>query len=300
MKSWIYISCVFLGGCSFGVLSTFVKLAYESGFNMSEVTGIQFVIGTILIWILALFFNKKKLSLNQIMKLLICGFPMGLTGIFYYYSLETLDASLAILFLFQFIWIGALVEWVILKHKPTTQKTVSIFIVLIGSSLAASLFSSGEKTIGLEGTVWGILAACSYSVFLVISSMVEKEVPALQRSAIFSTGGLLIVVLIVKPFSLMDTTSLFNIAPYGILLGLFGVVIPPILFSIGMPHLGPGTGSILTASELPVAILLSLFVLNETVDWIQWMGVLIILLGIVWGNVPINFRTNALKPKSIK
>lgn len=293
MKVWVYVLCVFLGGCSFGVLSTFVKLAYESGFNMFEVTGSQFIIGTIIIWILTLFVHKQKLSFSQMAKLLLGGTPMGLTGIFYYFSLETLDASLAIIFLFQFIWIGAIVEWMLFKNKPSTKKISSIIIVLLGSIFAADIFTSGEKTIDMAGIVWGILAALSYSLFLLISSLVEKEVPTLQRSALLSTGAMIIVLVITNPLSWMGAHTLINIFPYGILLGLFGVVIPPILFSIGMPQIGPGAGLILTASELPVAVLLSMIVLSEQVIWIQWVGVFIILFGIVLGNV--SFVSNKIK-----
>ncbi len=284
MKAWFYVMCVFLGGCSFGVLSTFVKLAYEAGFTMFEVTGSQVMIGTIMIWILAFFVKKKKLHVKQIIKLFLGGIPTGLTGIFYYYSLETLEASLAIIFLFQFVWIGAILEWLILKNKPSIQKIVSICIVLFGSTLAAGILSSGEKTIDFLGAFWGILAALSYSLFLLTSGMVEKEVPAIQRSAILSTGSMVTVLLIVNPLSWMDAETILTIAPYGALLGLFGVVIPPILFAIGMPKVGPGAGSILTASELPVVVLLSMFVLSEQVEWIQWIGVFVILLGIIIGN----------------
>ena len=300
MKAWFYVMCVFLGGCSFGVLSTFVKLAYEAGFTMFEVTGSQSIIGTIMIWILAVFVKKQKLRGKQIIKLVISGFPMGLTGIFYYYSLETLDASLAIIFLFQFIWIGAIAEWIILKRKPSIQKILSITTVLIGSVMAAGMLTFGEKTIDLSGALWGVLAALSYSLFLLTSAFVEKEVPAIQRSAILSTGSMMIVLLIANPLSWMNTEMMINIAPYGVLLGLFGVVIPPILFAIGMPKVGPGTGSILTASELPVVVLLSMFVLSEQVQWIQWVGVFVILLGIILGNrsflsIPSRKKTGLLE-----
>jgi len=70
-----------------------------------------------------------------------------------------------------------------------------------------------------------------------------------------------------------------------LLLGLFGVFIPPFLFAYGMPHIGSTLGSILGAAELPVAVLCSMFVLNEYVSFIQWMGVLMIILAIVTPNV---------------
>jgi drug/metabolite transporter (DMT)-like permease len=47
-----YILFVLVGACSFGLLSTFVKKAYESGFNVSEVVGSQNLFGVIMLWIL--------------------------------------------------------------------------------------------------------------------------------------------------------------------------------------------------------------------------------------------------------
>ncbi|MNW65137.1 EamA-like transporter family protein [compost metagenome] len=65
------------------------------------------------------------------------------------------------------------------------------------------------------------------------------------------------------------------------MLGLFGAFIPPVLFAIGVPHIGGGMAGILGAAELPVAVLLSSFVLHEQVSGLQWTGVVLVLLGVM-------------------
>ncbi|MBT2729858.1 EamA family transporter [Bacillus sp. ISL-75] len=285
MKTWQYALIVFLGGCSYGVLSTFVKLAYSAGFTVTQVTGSQYLLGTLLIWGVALFSKKKKLSLPQIGKLLLSGIPVGLTGVFYYQSLQTLDASLAIIFLFQFVWIGSLIEWMVNKKIPSTGKMVSIGILIIGSILAAGIITEGGVQISWQGTVWGLLSALTYTALIFLSGSVEKDTPPVQKSALLSTGGLITVFLFFTPTDLFHLPVLMGVAPYGLFLGLFGVALPPLLFSIGMKHIGPGLGTILTASELPVAVILSSLVLAENVSLSQWLGVILILGGIVAGNV---------------
>jgi drug/metabolite transporter (DMT)-like permease len=52
-----------------------------------------------------------------------------------------------------------------------------------------------------------------------------------------------------------------------------------------MPKIGTSLGSILSAVELPVAVLMSFFVLQETVTVLQWTGVAAILGVVVWTNV---------------
>jgi drug/metabolite transporter (DMT)-like permease len=287
MKTWQYALIVLIGGCCYGALSTFVKLAYSAGFTSAQVTGSQFLMGTVLIWIAALFTKKKKLTLPKIGKLLISGIPLGLTSLFYYQSLQSLNASLAIIFLFQFVWIGSLFEWIFYKKPPTLGKLVSIGILIIGSIFASGIIGVGLGDITWQGTGWGMLSALTYTTFIFVSSSVEKDTPVVQKSALFTTGGLITVFILSPPTGLLQLPVLLEIAPYGLYLGLLGVVLPPILFTIGMPHVGPGLGTILTSSELPIAVILSSIVLSEHVSMFQWLGVILILGGIVAGNLKI-------------
>lgn len=293
MKTWHYALLVLLGGCSYGALSTFVKLAYSAGFTSSAVTGSQFLLGALLIWIVAFFSKKKKLTLPKIGKLLLSGIPLGLTSLFYYQSLQSLNASLAIIFLFQFVWIGSLFEWIFYKKKPTMGKVVSISILVIGSIFASGIMAEGSGGMTWQGTIWGMLSALTYTTFIFLSSSVEKDTPAVQKSALFTTGGMITVFLLSPPTDLLQLPVLLEIAPYGFYLGLLGVVLPPILFTIGMPHIGPGLGTILTSAELPIAVILSALVLTEQVSMSQWVGVVLILAGIMAGN--LNFTKTKMK-----
>ena len=54
------ILLVFLGACSFGILSTFVKLAYHEGYTLGDVTGAQAFFGAVILW--TLFFFQSRTS----------------------------------------------------------------------------------------------------------------------------------------------------------------------------------------------------------------------------------------------
>jgi len=285
MKLWHYALIVFLGGCCYGILSTFVKLAYTAGFTVSAVTGGQYFFGVVLAWLVVLFTKKQKLTLKQTSKLILSGLPFGLTGIFYYQALQTVNASLAIVFLFQFVWIGTLLEWVFHKKKPSRRKLVSIALLLVGSVLAANILFQEQLMWSWVGSFWGLLAAFTFSTFIFLSSSVGKDTQPILKSALLSTGGVITVFLIFPPTFLFDVDVLVGLIPYGLALGIFGVVLPPLLFSIGMPKVGSGLGTILTASELPVVIAMSSLVLGETIGLPQWLGVIIILGGIVSSNI---------------
>ncbi|MFF2154924.1 DMT family transporter [Paenibacillus chitinolyticus] len=291
MKTWHYACIVFFGGCCYGLLSTFVKLAYSAGFSVSAVSGGQYFFGALLSWLLVMVTKKRKLLFKRIVQLLASGIPFGLTGVFYYNSLLTLNASLAIIFLFQFVWIGTLLEWILYKKKPSAVKIISIAVLLIGSVLAANLVSKSGLVLSWKGMAWASLSALTFTAFIFLSGSVGKDVAPVQKSALLSTGGLIVVFVLLPPTFLLDMSVLLGIAPYGLLLGFFGVVLPPLLFSIGMPRIGPGLGTILTASELPVAVSMSSLILSEHVNYLQWIGVVLILGGIAAGNITFSKKS---------
>lgn len=273
---------VFLGGCSYGILSTFVKLAYGNSFIINEVLGSQFFFGVLFIWLIALFMKDKRIRVKNVFLLLVCGTTMGLTGLFYYQSLQYIDASIAIILLFQFTWIGIILDTVFNKVKIDRVKVIAVCILLLGSVLASGLLGVHEATFSFIGTIWGLLSAVSFATFIFVSGRVATSVHPIVKSAFMSTGGAIFILLLFPPTFLVDGTLTEGLWIYGAVLGFFGVFLPPILFNVGMPKVGSGLGTILSASELPTAVLMSLFVLKEVVTLVQWIGVIIILLGIAY------------------
>ncbi|MNN93181.1 EamA-like transporter family protein [compost metagenome] len=72
---------------------------------------------------------------------------------------------------------------------------------------------------------------------------------------------------------------------YGLILGIFGAVLPVLLFALGAPKINSGLASILSAGEFPVAVTASVIVLHEQVTWLQWFGIVIILYGIAYPQI---------------
>ncbi len=62
MHNFKYAIFVLLGGCCYGILSTFVKLAYAAGFSVEAVTIGQYFFGTIISGTTFLF-NTKQVAI---------------------------------------------------------------------------------------------------------------------------------------------------------------------------------------------------------------------------------------------
>ena len=68
---------------------------------------------------------------------------------------------------------------------------------------------------------------------------------------------------------------------WGIVLALFGTIIPPLLMNAGFPLTGIGLGSIISALELPVSVTMAYVLLNEDVNVLQWFGIILIIVAII-------------------
>ncbi|MBM7703227.1 EamA family transporter [Metabacillus iocasae] len=283
---------VFLGACSYGVLSTIVKIAYSQGYVPSEVIGSQIFFGCILLWTLALLFSRKKVAWKQWLPLMAVGVTTCLTSIFYYMSLQTIPASIAIVLLFQFTWMGVLIESVAQKQVPSQSKVISILILAVGTLLAGGVFGT-QQMLDKIGLMYGLLSAITFALFIFFSGRIGLAVPSITRSAIISTGTLVAACLILPPTFLIDGTLLQGLWLWGLLLGLFGLFIPTLFFSIGVPKIGTGMATILGAAELPTAVLMSSLVLKEFVGVLQWIGVLFIFAGMIYPQWRGNQRKKA-------
>lgn len=294
---------VLLGGCSFGVLSTFVKLAYEENYSLGEISGVQVLFGMVILWTIFLSGkvtglsktptpapNKKK---DPYWKLILAGFVTGTISLAYYKSVQLVPASIAIILLMQFVWISVLIEYLFYKSKPTKVQLISMVIVLAGTVLAAGFFNEQSQSLSIVGIGYGLLAGTFYALFLIINARLGNDYPPAQKSALMLTGACILVFSIFPPFFIFNGQLGGNLLKWGILLAIFGTVIPPLFYAIGIPKVGVTLSSIISAAELPVAVGMSYFVLGEMVSGLQWLGVIIILLTIIISNL---FKRNKISP----
>lgn len=293
---------VALGATSYGMLATFVKLAYIEGFTTAEVTSSQFIYGIIGVLFINLFQRIKnknsatKANSKNILQLMIAGTSMGMTSVFYYLAVKYIPVSIGIVLLMQTVWMGVLLEWFLEKKAPSIQKTLAVLIVIIGTAFAINIFkiNFNDTTIDwTKGLFWGLLAAASFTTTMFTANKVALGISSAQRSLFMLFGGAIIVF----GFGLYTQTTEFNFeifTKWGIVLALFGTIIPPMLLNAGFPLTGIGLGSIVSSLELPVSVLMAYFLLNEELQLIQWIGILLIILAIVIMNIQFN---NPVKKK---
>ncbi|AVX31433.1 putative membrane protein [Carboxydocella thermautotrophica] len=287
-----------LGGASYGLLPGFAKQAYASGVGTGPLTLTQNLIGAILLWSIAFIAarGQSKPDRRQILQLLLTGALPGLTGAFYYWALAMLPASLGIILLFQFTWIGVGLEWLLTREKPGPSRWLALFLLVPGTVLAAGLEGGSSPQFHWLGVMLGFLSALTYTGYLSAAGRVATSVSPWARSAWISTGATITTSIFFSLFLTGDGGGkVGDLLLYGGLMGLFGALLPTVCFAYGVPVIGGGLAGILGAVELPVVLLVSRFFLGEPVGLRQWLGTILMLAGIYIGEKGEHFFKKTLE-----
>ena len=285
-----YSGIVFLAGASYGAQTTTVKITYAAGFTWTQVVASQALFAALL-FAVALLVQRARgkrlvpLSLKQTIALLALGLNTCIGTVLYNYALTLLPVSVAITLLFQFTWMGIVVQLVVMRRRPRAAEAAAAAVILGGTLMASGMFSESVGALDPIGIACGLLSAVSCTFFMFFSSRVGRGMPSVQRGLVVCLGAC-ILGFAVCPDYFSSGALQAGIWKYGLILGVFGLFVPVVLFGIGTPHLSAGLSTIMASSELPCGIAISVLVLSEPVDALQTAGIAVIMLGVAVSQLP--------------
>lgn len=278
---------VFAGACSFGILSTFVKLAYKKGYTAASIAASQAFTGMVVLGILLWLFRKKqpgngafRLKRRHWAPLIFTGMAIGLTTFVYYVSVQYIPASLAIVLLMQFSWMGLVLDWIFFRKQPGWPQLVATIVILVSTLLAAGIFQTPSTALSLKGILYSLASAGLYAMYVVANSRTSNTLHPIAKSAVIMLGSTIAIVVVNVHAFIRNSHIDAGLIPWALFLSLFGTIIPPVLFAKGIPKIGVGVSAIIMTAELPVAVICSHLLLQEPVSALQWTGVLMMLFAI--------------------
>ncbi len=192
---------VFLGACSYGVLSTVVALAYRAGLNLNDVIGSQLVVGALLLWLVVGARRRcwRAPTLRTALPTLLAGITTGATTLLYYATLQFVSPALAVVLFLQFTWMGIVLDGVLRRQWPSLARLLAVAIILVGSALAVNLPVLGLDGLNWTGTALGLAAALSNTLRIFASGRIGLQLDPMLRAALMVSGGALFAALIVPP-----------------------------------------------------------------------------------------------------
>lgn len=273
---------VLVAATSYGAVTPIVKMASLHKIPISWLTIAQYPLPIIFFLLMTgIVSRRQRPALTHPRLILFIGLAAAVTGLTYYRSVALLSPGFAILLLFQFAWEAPLLEWLFYGKKPSQPQWLGIAIILGGTLLAVPL---GHEHWSFVGILWGLMAGLGYALTLVWSSRFSATDSPWPRALVSTTFGGVIVITVYHIWNLGSPPHAVWL--WGALIGFFSQAIPLWLIYRNAPKLGAGPTAIVASAELPVAITLSRFLVGQPTFLVQWLGVTLILCGILVGSLP--------------
>ena len=285
-----YSFLVFLAGASYGAQATTVKITYAAGFTWTQVVASQALFATLLFAIGFAVDRARGARLAplpplRLLALLALGVNTCVGTVLYNYALTMLPVPVAITLLFQFTWMGIVVQVIATRRRPRGVEVAAAIVILCGTLFASGLFSSEISALDPIGVACGLGSAVSCALFMFFSSRAGTGMPAMQRGFVVCLGACALGFALCPDYFASGALQA-GIWRYGLVLGLCALFAPVILFGIATPHLSTGLSTIMASSELPCGIALSMALIGEPVDALQAIGVFAILCGVAILQLP--------------
>ncbi len=188
-------------GC-YGMLGTYVKLAYQAGFNpTAEVTIARFSLYFRVVLCLTLLRRPQATLLAAGHSKASCGLTLagpslGLTSIFCYLSVKYIAVSVAIVLLTQSVWMGVVVKRSFKKNCRAPGKILSVLIVMIGSILATNVLTRSLLFNWKDCAVRDPGGALFTTATMFSTNHLGVRFPPLKRSLFMVLGGLVVILIV--------------------------------------------------------------------------------------------------------
>jgi drug/metabolite transporter (DMT)-like permease len=279
-----YVAMVAIAAAANGLLSCIIKLGLNAGVSLSHLLLSSVSMGFLFFFVMMIICRQTQLSLKRFLSLSVVGLFIGLSAFCYTKSVEYLPASIAVVLQFQFTWIGVLLDAIYRRQWPNLARWLMVGLIFFGTLFAAGLIND-EISFVLSpfGIIFGLLCAFSFSLYLFLNNHIEPNAHWSQRSFCTLSGSIFVTLLLVLPGQSLELadSGLNDIFYYGGLMAVIGYAIPISFFAIGIPKIGSAISSLLSACELPVAIIGAMLLLNESVSGLQWLGIGLIFISLL-------------------
>lgn len=250
------------------------------GFSPLAVVALRTGLAAALLFLIVALFKRPFLFIYPVgfAGCMLAGVINGLGSIFYYMSLARLPASIGQMLYSLYPFFLAL--WMLLDRYPISRMT--IFRIAL-ASLAVFLLTGGPSAnVDWLGVVMMLIGAFLYALHLPINQRVLYDVPA-PTVTLYTLIAMSAVV--IPAFILFDFRLPAGNVSWWPVIGLTLVTFfARLALFTGVKHLGGMQTALLGLSELLVALIFGHLWLGESLNLIQWLGGigLVISLLLVW------------------
>lgn len=284
---------VFLSAAGFSIKAILAKKAYEAGADAITILFLRVLFAAPLFLLLALWNNaqhrveEKKLSSKEIIGLMALGLiGYYLSSLMDFEGLTYVSASLERIILFSYPTMVVVFTALFFHSRLNTQDYWALFLTYAGivfifsEEINQSTLIPSSTLISGGTLIFG--SAFTYAMYLIGSGFIIPRIGAMRFTAysmLIATSAIMIHYLVVKGwiFPALDNPVVW----YGIAMALVSTFMPAVCLAEGIKLIGSEKSAVISTIGPVSTIILANIVLGETMTWIQAIGTIVVMIGVL-------------------
>ena len=264
----------------FGTIGIFVRYIPLPSSVIALVRGF---VGAFFVF-LFVYLKKSKLDILNIRKhfliLALSGIFIGVNWIFLFEAYRYTTVAIATLCYYMQPIFVIFASQILLKEQLTLNKIVCVAVALLGMIFVSGVFESGIPALSeVKGILYGLGAAFFYAV-VVLMNKKTSGISAYDRTITqLGMGAIVLIPYVILTENMREVLSAMTPVLWGILffVGLVHTGIAYVLYFASMKDLKVQTIAIFSYIDPIVAILLSAFILKESMGIYAIIGAVLVL-----------------------
>ena len=271
------IAFTLASGLCFGTMPVLAKFAYQGGTNVPTLLLLRFSLAAACLWGLLLY-KGLPVPRGRWLGLLVLLGSVGYAGQSFCFFTAITMASVGLISLLLYLYpaLVAILGWAVLRHRISGLQAVAIAIALAGSALTIGRAGDGS----FLGILLGMLAALTYSCYILAGSRIPASISPIAASAVIITAaaGTYAGAAAVRGVQLPVTAGgWWAVAGVAVVCTVLAVL----FFFEGLERVGPVRASVYSTVEPVCTLALAATLLGESITAARVLGGVLILAAVL-------------------
>jgi drug/metabolite transporter (DMT)-like permease len=267
------VACALSSGVCFSVSTICAQKALGAGLPVTVVAGSRPVIGVVFLFAVTAAAGRQAIAGPAKLRLMGVGLFTAAQIFLLYQSVERISAPLAVLLLYTYPALVAVLSLLLLRERLSPVKIAALAASLAGALLIVGL--PGHK-VTFAGVACGLGAGLSLAIYIVLAAVATRGIKPLTAVSWIQLGAAVAYLPALAFTSRVGTAGLGWLVPVGL-----GAGAATALFLASVQRLGPTTASVAATIEPISTAALSAVVLGVTLTATQAYGGLLIVAAVI-------------------
>ncbi len=272
---------VALSGLMYGLVGYFGMQLFFEGFSVPAMLFWRFLVAALWMLLIGILTRRNFRKLFSNFRLMLRLASVGAVSYagcsaFYYLSSQHIGTGPAMVIFFSFPVFVMLFS--LIFEQAAINRYVIIALVMVVTGLIL-LNGSGQHNLSNKGIVLALIASFSYGIYVYCSQHSSSMVDSLWLTLFICVGCSAIFLVFAYATNTFQVPANAQAWKNILILGILATAIPIQLLLNGLKYISSMKASILSVLEPVVTVVIGVLFLQESLEWMQIFGILVILSG---------------------